>query len=82
VLMNEYANEKLRQLDDERLSHTLIETETQDRTQGERPRGKPVIGPALRAAGRTLRRVGAGLEHWAEPTAPETDQIGLERRSL
>lgn len=80
-MLNEYANEKLRQLDEERLHHTLNAARMQDGARDERSRGKPVIGPALRIAGRTLRKVGAGLEHWAEPPAPEAERIGLERRT-
>jgi hypothetical protein len=81
-MFNEYANEKLRELEQWRLGRTLIAAGMQDGTSEERSRGKPVVGPALRLAGRTLRRVGAGLEQWAEPAAPESEQIGLERRSL
>ena len=81
-MMNEYVNEKLRQLDEERLHHTLnFAAQMQDPAQDKKSDGKRVIGPALRLAGRTLRKVGAGLEHWAEPRTTETERVGFERRS-
>ena len=44
------------------------------------PKGKPVIGPALRVAGRTLRRVGEGLEGWARLLVGWTRPMRRARR--
>ncbi len=81
-MLHEYVAEKLRELDGERLDRALIvrrELEDQNIT----PRSKPVIGPVIRAAGRTLRRAGEGLEGWASPPpASESEQrLRVERRT-
>jgi hypothetical protein len=82
MMMNDYVAQKLRELDEERLNRTLLATRLREASRSERPKAKPVIGPALRLAGRTLRRVGAGLEDWAEPQASDAEQrLGLERRT-
>ena len=82
MMMHEYVTEKLRELDEERLNRTLIAARAKHDTTTERPRAKPVIGGALRVAGRTLRRVGAGLEDWAEPPAADAEQrLGVERQT-
>jgi hypothetical protein len=81
VIMNEYVTEKLRELESERLDRTLIETSAEHESEAHKPHTKPVIGPALRLAGRTLRRVGSGLEHWADPPASDGDRLGYERKS-
>ena len=82
MMMNDYVAQKLRELDEERLNRTLIAARIQRDATGERPRAKPVIGGALRVAGRTLRRVGEGLEGWAEPPVKESEQrLGLERKA-
>ena len=81
-MMNDYVAQKLRELDEERLNRTLIAARMERDSGLPKPKGKPVIGPALRLAGRTLRKVGAGLEDWAEPPATESEQrMGLERRA-
>lgn len=81
-MMNDYVAQKLRELDEERLNQTLIAARMEQESGHPRPKGKPVIGPALRLAGRTLRKVGAGLEDWAEPPTTESEQrLGLERRA-
>ena len=83
-MINDYVAQKLRELDEERLTRTLIASriEQESGSGGARPKGKPVIGPALRLAGRTLRKVGAGLEDWAEPPTTDSEQrLGLERRA-
>ena len=82
MMMNEYVTQKLRELEEERLNRTLLGPKSQPADVRRAPKAKPVIGPALRLAGRTLRRMGAGLEDWAEPPTPESEQrLGLERRT-
>jgi len=67
-VINPYVYEKLRQL----------EAEIQARPPAlPRPRRPAVFGPAVRFAGRTLRRLGEGLEAWAGTGAPDPDQLGL-----
>jgi hypothetical protein len=81
-MMNDYVAQKLRELDEEHLNRTLIVARMEQESGHPKPKGKLVIGPALRLAGRTLRKVGAGLEDWAEPPATECEQaLRLERRS-
>lgn len=72
--MNDYVTQKLRELDEERLNRTLIAARMEQESGHAKPKGKPVVGPALRLAGRTLRKVGAGLEDWAEPPMTESEQ--------
>jgi hypothetical protein len=79
-MMNDYVAQKLRELDVERLNRTLIAVRMEQESRGPRSKGKPVVGPALRLAGRTLRKVGAGLEDWAEPPMTGSEQ-GLKRRA-
>jgi len=79
-MMNDYVAQKLRELDEERLNRTLIAVRMEQESGHPKPKGKPVVGPALRLAGRTLRKVGAGLEDWAEPPTTESEQR-LERRA-
>ncbi len=79
-MMNEYIADKLRQLEEERLARSLIVKRALSE-QGERPKAKPVIGPVIRAAGRTLRRAGEGLEGWASPGGADGEQrLQSERR--
>ena len=60
-----YVSEKLRELEEERALRAL---------QRPPPNKRPVLGPAVRRAGRTLRRIGEGLEGWGSaPPARETD---------
>lgn len=60
-----YVSEKLRDLEEERALRALQRPPTNKR---------PVLGPAARGAGRTLRRIGEGLEAWGSaPPARETD---------
>jgi hypothetical protein len=80
MLFNDYVAEKLRTLDEELLNHSLIAARMEGASHSIHTGPKPVVGPALRFAGRTLRRLGAGLEDWADPP-PETDLSGLERRT-
>jgi len=65
MFVNEYVAEKLRELDEERLTQT-VHRHRKAAAHDEDSRGtKPVIGPVMRVAGRTLRRAGEGLEDWA-----------------
>jgi hypothetical protein len=81
-MMNDYVAQKLKELDEERLTRMLIASRIEQESGCLRRKGKPVIGPALRLAGRTLRIVGAGLEDWAEPPTTDSEQrLGLERRA-
>ncbi|MBI2912594.1 MAG: hypothetical protein HYY03_01590 [Chloroflexi bacterium] len=61
-----YVNEKLRELEREVARRTF---------RPQPPRRKPVVGPAVRAAGGALRRLGEGLESWAAPTAADADGL-------
>jgi hypothetical protein len=81
MLMNEYVVEKLRELDEERL--TLAALNNRDKADAGRGmrRTKPVIGPVMRIAGRTLRRAGEGLEGWASPRQSESDARWAERHT-
>jgi hypothetical protein len=81
VIMHEYVTEKLRELEAERLDRTLTATSAERESDDHPPHTKPVIGPALRLAGRTLRRMGSGLERWAAPPAPDGEHLGYERKS-
>ena len=67
--MNLYAIEKVKQLESE-----LNAKKQQLPLDSEKPRRKPIFGPLAAGAGRTLRRVGEGLESWANPPLPECDQ--------
>ena len=62
MLIDPYVTEKLRELDIDLA-----------RRAPPRPAPSPVLGPLARAAGRALRRMGEGLESWANPTVPESD---------
>ena len=66
MLTDLYVREKLRELE-------------AGRRVPPRPRStsSPVLGPLARAAGRALRRMGEGLESWANPTGPESDAARL-----
>ena len=66
--MNLYAIEKVRQLDAELSARKQLPPEP------EKSRRKPVFGPLAAGAGRTLRRVGEGLESWANPPLPDCEQ--------
>jgi hypothetical protein len=60
-----YVSDKLRELEEERALRAL---------QRPQPKKRPVLGPAVRRAGRTLRRIGEGLEAWGSaPPARDTD---------
>ena len=81
MLINEYAVEKLRELDEERLTQAVVKQRRQAvKAVGTRT-SKPVIGPVMRVAGRTLRRAGEGLESWASPRQPENETRWVERRT-
>jgi hypothetical protein len=65
-----YTNEKLRELEAERRARA-----------GRRPQApeRPLGAPLLRRAGRTLRRLGEGLESWAGPAHGEAAENGRVR---
>jgi hypothetical protein len=71
MFANEYVAEKLRELEEERLARAEAQRQTLVVPSHRRRTGKPVIGPLIRVAGRTLRRAGEGLEGWAAPAEPE-----------
>lgn len=79
-MMNDYVAEKLRQLDEERFARALTVKRALEE-QPEQPRSKPVIGPLVRVAGRTLRRAGEGIEAWASPRAEPEQQLRPQRRA-
>jgi hypothetical protein len=67
-MMNHYTSEKIREAELELAAIRM-------RHQPPRRKRPPVFGPVLRAAGRTLRRAGEGLESLASappqrPTQP------------
>jgi hypothetical protein len=62
--MNPYAFEKQMEFERERLSRM------QTPEPPKRPR-KTIWGPLAAGAGRTLRRMGEGLEHWGAPPHAE-----------
>jgi len=68
-MMHPYVHEKLRELNEELLSHAP------QLPPPPRRRRPAVFGPVLRAAGRVLRNAGEGLEYWGTPapTPAETD---------
>jgi len=79
MLMNEYVAEKLRELDEERLTLAMLRHRGAVAHGEDSRRTKPVIGPVMRMAGRTLRRAGEGLEDWASPRQPESETRWAER---
>ena len=81
MMMNEYVTEKLRELDEERLTRVLAARRGPSEQIVHSDRSRPVVGPVIRAAGRTLRRAGQRLEGWASPEAVDAEQrLGFERR--
>lgn len=81
MLMNEYVVEKLRELDEERLTQAVIKQRGKAAQGAGIRTSKPVVGPVMRLAGRTLRRAGEGLESWASPGQPESETRWVERRT-
>jgi hypothetical protein len=81
MLMNEYAVEKLRELDQERLTRTAIKKSEITVLDAAPRTSKPVIGPVMRVAGKTLRRAGESLEGWATRHQPESETRWAERRT-
>ncbi len=62
MLIDPYVSDKLREL----------EAELARRRSGpQNPAPRPVVGALAGAAGRALRRMGEGLESWANPSAQE-----------
>ncbi len=67
-----YTNEKLRELEAERRARAGRHPQAPER---------PLAAPLLRRAGRTLRRLGEGLESWAGPArgeAAENSRVRIE----
>jgi hypothetical protein len=81
MLMNEYVVEKLRELDEQRLTQAVLRQRGRAVQAVGTRTSKPVIGPVMRVAGRTLRRAGEGLEGWASPRQPESETRWAERRT-
>lgn len=79
MFVNEYVAEKLRDLDEERLTQATLRHRAEPVHGADAPRTKPVIGPVMRVAGRTLRRAGEGLEGWASPGPAEGERRWAER---
>ena len=77
--MNEYVAQKLRELENERpdslLKMRLAESVASERRQT----SQPLMGPVLRAAGRTLRRAGEGLEGWGSAEVDRERRMRRER---
>jgi hypothetical protein len=79
--MNEYVSQKLRELDTERTA-PLVRMRMAKAAANTRPRkSKPVLGPVLRATGRTLRRAGEGLEGWGSAEIDRDRRLHAERRT-
>lgn len=82
MLHNTYASEKLRELEEERLTRALVLKRGLTAPKGGPRNRKHIIGPVMRAAGRTLRRAGEGLEGWATGGQPDAEnQLPAERRA-
>jgi len=79
--VNEYIAEKLRELENQR-QDPLLYLRMAQAVDGHRPSGsKPVIGPVMRVAGRTLRRAGEGLEGWGATELERDRRLRAERRT-
>ena len=65
----------------ERLTRAMVKERGRAALAGEPRKTKPVIGPVMRIAGRTLRRAGEGLEGWASPREAESDARWAERHT-
>ena len=61
-MWNEYAREKIAQLDKELRSHHTAQLPVE-------PRRRRPLAPIAKAAGRRVRRFGEALESWATPAA-------------
>ena len=61
MLIDPYVTEKLRELDSDLARHAPL-------SDGRSPAF--ALSPAVRMAGRILRRMGEGLESWATPVIP------------
>jgi hypothetical protein len=75
--MNLYALEKLRELEQERLNGRPI---APDQAVSTVRRRRPVFGPLAQRAGRSLRRLGEGLESWSSPPCEERPRSPLSYR--
>ena len=66
MLIHPYVSEKLRELEAERARRAPLG-----------PQPTPMLSVLAQAAGRALRRIGEGLESWANPAIPESDAAPL-----
>ncbi|TMB69653.1 MAG: hypothetical protein E6J43_03905 [Chloroflexi bacterium] len=78
--INEYVTQKLRELENERAGSSLKMRLAEAAASDRRRRSKPFIGPLLRAAGRTLRLAGEGLEGWGSAEPDSERRLNAERR--
>jgi hypothetical protein len=74
-MWNEYAREKLMQIESERLRRReSVRVQVQEPVRVRRP-----LAPAARAAGRGLRRLGEAIEDWAtprpDPLRPQSGEV-------
>ncbi|MCH7484066.1 MAG: hypothetical protein IIA90_02835 [Chloroflexi bacterium] len=75
--MNFYSHEKIRELEEARRNARLAIEATLGR-----PRRRTIFGPAAVRVGRTLRRLGEGLESWASPppTKQDSEPLSFDQR--
>jgi len=65
---HEYVNEKLHEFELEALARRSM-------TDSPRPRPRPVVGPIVFLAGRTLKRFGGRIETWATPEVRPSPEL-------
>ena len=68
-----YVREKLRELEAERASRSLLQARPASET-------KLTLRPLVRGAGRALRWIGGGLESWGTSPAAQGDSAHRELR--
>jgi hypothetical protein len=75
--MNFYAEEKIRELEARRMNTRRVP----DGRTVQRCSRRPLFGPLAARAGRSLRRLGEGLEAWSRPQGePERTPFSYRRR--
>ena len=78
-MWNEYAREKVLELDHERMA-SQARRPIIDAPSTEQHR---LLAPVVRAAGRRVRRMGEALEDWASPARPvAAGTDGVDRQSF
>ena len=65
---HEYVNEKLHNFELEALARRSL-------TDLPRPKRRPVVGPLVFLAGRTLKRFGGRIEGWAAPESQPSPEL-------